>query len=267
MTTFRETNNVTSSPYAYNSSLTYRYCPYLQSIVKKVVQIVQSIFTSLGNLFSQIKNRVSKICNSSKTPVKIEIPQVKTGPQTPLLNFYRGGAVGVNNLTLDQLLKKPDDQLTAVRGYSAWLFPLQTPSPNAPEAPVLDANAIKAFQTEEVIKKNFMRAFSRMLTWYGFMYDGTEYGQVLRADNFADRKKHWLTENNLHFKTITRILHSLKILGMEQQARAFKSALDEVYLENTAFIPAQIHNNWSAPFVTAPKARVGEGIKKESLKN
>jgi hypothetical protein len=259
MATITKRSDVTPSVFMHNPGLIYRCCPCLQPVVKKIVQFVQSIFAYLVNLFSQIKNKVSKICISSKTPVsktpvKIEIPQVKTRPQTSLLSFYRGRAVGMHNLTLDQLLEKPDDQLTAIRGYSAWLFPLWIPSTNVPDAPVVDANIIKAFQTEEVIKKNFMRAFSRMLTWYGFRYDGTEYGQVLQADNFAARKAHWLTQSNPHFKTITRILWSMKILGMEQQARAFKSALDEVCVEHENIIPAQIRSSWSAPFISNSRA-------------
>lgn len=51
----------------------------------------------------------------------------------------------------------------------------------------------------------------------------------MRAANFAERSKNWLTPANHNHLRITRILKSLRLLGLEPESAAFFRALAAIY--------------------------------------
>jgi hypothetical protein len=68
-----------------------------------------------------------------------------------------------------------------------------------------------------------------MLSFYGLEIHGTIPLSVTRAPNFAERAENWLRPSNHNHLRITRILKSLKLLGLGEQARASFDCLADIY--------------------------------------
>jgi hypothetical protein len=68
-----------------------------------------------------------------------------------------------------------------------------------------------------------------MLKFYGFEAKADPGWIVERAANFGERSKNWLTPYNHNHLRITRIIKSLRALGLEAEAAAFFEALAQIY--------------------------------------
>jgi hypothetical protein len=99
-------------------------------------------------------------------------------------------------------------------------------------APVLDDAAIAEFLARPELK--LRTSFVRMLLFYGFTRKEGPPLRVVRASSFADRAQVWLSCMNHNHLRITRILKSLKLLGLDEQADAFFGCLQELYKEESA---------------------------------
>lgn len=66
-------------------------------------------------------------------------------PNSPLLSFYRNGGADHKGRTLDAILAESDPWLEQTHDYVQWLFPLGSQSVYNPDAPTLDAMAVRAF--------------------------------------------------------------------------------------------------------------------------
>jgi hypothetical protein len=55
--------------------------------------------------------------------------------------------------------------------------------------------------------------------------------QVVRADNFAERVAVWLYPGNHNYLRITRVLTSLREMGLQNEAAAFILALEGMYFD------------------------------------
>ncbi len=152
-----------------------------------------------------------------------------------LLAFYSGTSCDDHGRSLDGILRWPDDELELTHDYIQWLFPLAERSSVNPDAPILDDAVISAFRARAELRERLRAAFLRMLAFYGFRLDNSSgTPAVVRAINFAERSRSWLTPANHNHLRITRILKSLRLLGLEPEAAAFFRALAEIYREESA---------------------------------
>jgi hypothetical protein len=75
-----------------------------------------------------------------------------------------------------------------------------------------------------------VKSFIRMMRFYGLELsedsDGITLGQ---GSNWTERKSNWLSTGNHNFLRITRILTSLRLLGLNDYAHAFLKALVGIY--------------------------------------
>lgn len=83
-------------------------------------------------------------------------------------------------------------------------------------------------------------ALDRMLGFYGFelefrgFRDGSDVDEeivIIKGSNFFSRKGNWVRGFNHNHLRITRILRSLRVLGLEDEAKAFFGALEGVCRE------------------------------------
>lgn len=160
-----------------------------------------------------------------------------------IVDFYRGIAPDYMGRRLADMLAWDDEHLEMYHNYVQVLFPLPDPSMFNYRAPLLDAETIDAFHQDERLRDNLMRAFERMLSFYGFRYDPLS-GQVLRTDAYGMKTLNWLWSHNHNFLRITRILRCLTLLGLGQQARAFFEALSEVYRQHSPDIGVETFRYW-----------------------
>lgn len=66
-----------------------------------------------------------------------------------------------------------------------------------------------------------------MLGFYGFTL--SPRGVVTRSASFPSRAVNWLAPHNHNHLRLTRILHSLHLLGLEQESAALLAALESIY--------------------------------------
>src|SRR5438128_7445456 len=75
------------------------------------------------------------------------------------------------------------------------------------------------------LQDNLRASFCRMLRFYGLELEE----DVRRGANFEERAGNWLSPWNHNHLRITRILKSLRILGLEKEASLFFNCLAQIY--------------------------------------
>jgi hypothetical protein len=144
-----------------------------------------------------------------------------------IVAFYEGGAPDDRGRLLDEILRFDDAQLERVHDFIQWLFPLPERSGANPAAPRLDDGTIQAFRTRPELRAQLRRSLDRMLDFYGFVRRGDD---IVKGPSFFERSD-WLRAGNHNHLRLTRILGSLRLLGLPHEARALYDALSAVYRE------------------------------------
>lgn len=160
-----------------------------------------------------------------------------------LLAFYAGTGTDDRGRSLADVQAMTDDELERVHDYIQWLFPLRERSGANPRAPVLDASAIAAFRAQPELRDRLRRSFARMLAFYGLSAD-TE-GRVQLGASFAARSRVWLSPGNHNHLRLTRMIRSLRTLGLESEAQALFSCLQEIYEQNASRITPTTFRFWN----------------------
>jgi hypothetical protein len=147
-----------------------------------------------------------------------------------LMRFFAGG-VDDEGRTLDEIVGWDDARLEMMHDYIQWIFPLPERSGANPEAPVLDAQTIAAIRGSAEMQGRLRAAFQRMLAFYGFAPDRDA---VVEGPRFAAASRNWLHAGNHNHLRLTRMLRSLRVLGLEREAAALWEALRVVYERESA---------------------------------
>lgn len=150
--------------------------------------------------------------------------------------------------TIYQLMHFTDDQLESKHDYIQYAFPIKTPSGFNPIAPILSKKEIKWINGANGLKAriNLKNMFIRMLQFYGFtLIDTPEIIKCEYSSTFSESAKNWLTPNNHNFLRITRILISLRLLGLSEYAIAFYRILDELYSMIPDIISKKTYKYWA----------------------
>jgi hypothetical protein len=158
-----------------------------------------------------------------------------------ILDFYRGGSDDKGR-TQDEILAWPDSELEAVHDFIQWLFPLPERSGANPDAPILDAATMDAFHRSVEFQQRLRQSFLRMLHFYGFDFDA---GSVQPAANFASRSSNWLSPGNHNHLRLTRMLRSLRLLGLTSESAALFESLSEIYRNHPDCIPSRTYQFWT----------------------
>src|SRR5205814_6608900 len=133
-------------------------------------------------------------------------------------DFYRGEGTDAEGRRLDTVLAWDDDSLEAVHDFIQWLFPLPEPSRFNPDAPLLSPADVAAFRQDAQLRTNLRRSFERILPFLGLAE--TADGEVVEGPNFARRAADVWDYPNHNWLRITRILRSLRLLGLEAESQA-----------------------------------------------
>jgi hypothetical protein len=144
-----------------------------------------------------------------------------------LVDFYRGTGTDSEGRRLDDILAWRDGQLEAVHDFIQWLFPLPEPSRFNPDAPLLTPEEIATFRDDPALRANLRRSFERILSFLGLMENAD--GQVEPGPNFDRRAPDVWDYPNHNWLRITRILRSLRLLGLEAEAQALYRRLEDIH--------------------------------------
>ena len=205
-----------------------RYLLYDRKVVKILRSPITDIFfhqngqTNQNPVFPLEKNNAghkteSFIKNAKSTEETALEVKSKKLPNDLLLDFYRGKGPDIEGRTIQEIWSLNDNDKETIHNYIQWLFPLKTQSAYNKKAPVLNPTLIESMKNDPEIMSNFKRSFITMMNFYGFTYDDATQS-LYRAPNFEKRIYEWYTPENHNFLRITRILTSLKIMGLDEEA-------------------------------------------------
>ena len=147
-----------------------------------------------------------------------------------LTRFFAGGTDDEGR-TLKEIAGWDDERLEMVHDYIQWLFPLPERSGANPSAPVLDAESIAAIRGDAEMQRRLRAGFERMLTFYGFERMGDA---LVEGPRFRAASRNWLHAGNHNHLRLTRMLRSLRVLGLEREASMLWDALRALYERESA---------------------------------
>lgn len=145
--------------------------------------------------------------------------------------------------TLDETLEFSNEQLEYYHDYIQYLFPLPERSPVNPSAPTITKDVREAFLTRQHLRKQLGRSLERMANFYGL--EASTSDSISASDKDSDgttnptlnfkpapefetlSKQSWRKRFDHNHLRITRIIRSLRVLGLEVEAQAFRKALVE----------------------------------------
>jgi len=152
--------------------------------------------------------------------------------ESPLVRFYSGTGTDHRGRHFDEILAWDDGRLEAVHDYIQWLFPLDEPSGVNPWAPLVTDQDCRAFLRDPMLAANLRRAFARMLAFYGFAFPaGVGSGRITRSGSWARRAPVWLYPGSHNYLRLTRIIKSVKLLGLPDLGRSLYDVLIQLSRE------------------------------------
>jgi len=149
----------------------------------------------------------------------------------PFVSFYLGQSTDSNGRRLEEIWSWNYDELEYVHDYIQWLFPLWEKSMFNPDAPLLNQTIVDAFRSNAELRQRLLHSFKLMLAFYGLQLVEKTVDDVtiVKSNEYVERSKDWLTPGNHNYLRITRILTSLRCLGLEKYSRAFLESLEQIY--------------------------------------
>jgi hypothetical protein len=158
-----------------------------------------------------------------------------------LIEFYQGTGTDSRGRTLARVWAFGDNEMEYHHDFIQWLFPLREPSQFNPDAPVLTAEDIQAFLGDSRLRENLLRSFDRFLTFLGLT---RQDNRILPGADFSG--KQWLfTSPNHNWLRITRVLHCVRLLGLEEQGQAFFECLKRLAESGQARITPETLSYWN----------------------
>jgi hypothetical protein len=163
-----------------------------------------------------------------------------------IVAFYQGTGIDGRGRRLVDVHSLNAWALERVHDYIQWLFPLDEPSSANPHAPVLTADDIEAFRSNEKLRKRLIDSLKLMLRFYGLQLRdgaGSPMVAVVTAPDFAERRETWLVRGSHNFLRLTRMMRSLMLLGCDSHAQALFECLAKMYEDQP--IAATTFQYWS----------------------
>jgi Opioid growth factor receptor (OGFr) conserved region len=146
-----------------------------------------------------------------------------------LLRYYSGEGCDGGGRSLAEVQGWPDGSLERVHDFIQWMFPLGERSAFNPDAPVLDGTAMAQFLSSPKLRAALHVSFARMLDFYGLEIRESPSMRIIPSAAFRRRSSEWVTPRNHNYLRITRILKSLSILGLKEEANQFFECLSNIY--------------------------------------
>jgi len=135
--------------------------------------------------------------------------------------------------SIEDIWKYSYKELEHTHDYIQYLFPIIEPSYFNRSTPKLLISDISQFKNNKSLRHNLLISFLIMLDFYGLSCDLNNSNILIyKGENYEERKGNWQTGKNHNFLRITRILISLKTLGLENVSLAFYKCLIKLVEEN-----------------------------------
>ena len=163
----------------------------------------------------------------------------------PIVRFYSHESTDDHGRSLRQIWGWDHVRLESIHDYIQWLFPLPEPSAVNYTAPLITEGTVAAFASNAPLRENLTRSFELMLDFYGLVLVGKEQGvEVVSAPSFEARSRTWLTPGNHNHLRLTRIIRSVRTLGLPDCAAALFERLAAIYRESPGAISPTTFQYW-----------------------
>lgn len=145
-----------------------------------------------------------------------------------IIEFYEGKIGNNEGYHFEEILKWRDVTLEMEHSYIQWLFPSDEPSNFNTSSPTLTEKDCEIFKKNKHLQEKVKKAFLRMLSFYEFELCEKDFEDfIVREIKPSKEVPNWLQEFNHNMLRITRILKSLRLLGLENYSLTFFSALSK----------------------------------------
>jgi hypothetical protein len=163
-----------------------------------------------------------------------------------ILRFYRLEGADARGRTLADIWSWDAARLEGVHDYIQWLFPLPEPSAFNPQAPLLTEATVEAFRADAHLRQRLLRSLTTMLGFYGLALASGPGGapRIAPAADFTARSRDWLHAGNHNHLRLTRILTSLRLLGLEDHGRALYACLAGIARDHPHAVSATTLAYW-----------------------
>jgi hypothetical protein len=153
---------------------------------------------------------------------------------TPLIKFLRGDGPGPNGYYLDDVLQYSNDEFDLHHDFIQWLFPTNQESNFNPDAPILTPNEIKIIRADPHLQNVMDTIYHRWLRFCGLRQ--TDTGLEFGTNEYPKGNQMVWGQFNHNMLRITRVLHSLNLLGLHDHKEEFYNFLlknKTIFNENT----------------------------------
>lgn len=166
-------------------------------------------------------------------------------PPEAVLEFYGGTGRTPQGHGLQDVWAFSEQQLESVHDYIQWLFPTSAASRYHPLAPILNSAVIDEFQSNQELTGKLLRSLERMLSFWGLELQHCEVAPTIReaAEGEASRRR-WQTPGNHNLLRLTRVLDSLRELGLGRYSLALYLYLEAAHLKKPRRIPYESVQLW-----------------------
>jgi len=170
----------------------------------------------------------------------------KSSPGDALLRFYRLEGPDMHGRTLPEIWAWDAARLEGVHDYIQWLFPLPEPSAFNPQAPILTQETVAAFLADAQLRERLLRSLTLMLDFYGLALESVGNGtpHIEPAPGFAARSRGWLQPGDHNHLRLTRILTSVRLLGLGEHSQALFACLAAIAHDHPHAISATTLGYW-----------------------
>ena len=165
--------------------------------------------------------------------------------RSAILQYYSGEGVDSRGRSLAETQALEASRMEYYHDFIQWMFPTRHRSLYNPDAPTLTDDDVAAFHARPELRSNLHRSFVVFLRFLGLELDESTL-TVRDSADFADRRAVFALPNH-NWLRITRVLHSLKSLGLETECQAFFNYL------KTLEVPDETFRYWSE----AARGRMG----------
>eukprot|EP00195_Chlamydomonas_chlamydogama_P002044 CAMPEP_0202920580 /NCGR_PEP_ID=MMETSP1392-20130828/76932_1 /ASSEMBLY_ACC=CAM_ASM_000868 /TAXON_ID=225041 /ORGANISM="Chlamydomonas chlamydogama, Strain SAG 11-48b" /LENGTH=237 /DNA_ID=CAMNT_0049614083 /DNA_START=201 /DNA_END=914 /DNA_ORIENTATION=- len=150
-----------------------------------------------------------------------------------IARFYIDGAPDPAGRTLDEILSWDDEDLELCHDHIQWLFPLHEPSMFAMMHEVLTESDVELFSSSLAARTNMARTIARWRSFLGL-------GQPTDPHKWRD----WAEDGDHNLLRITRSIRSIRLFGMEEEARALYEDVMQVSNERPGAISQHTLAYW-----------------------
>ncbi|KAK3060992.1 hypothetical protein LTS18_007257 [Coniosporium uncinatum] len=175
-----------------------------------------------------------------------------TSPTNKIISFYdpQISAPDHADRTLDSIITWPDSRLEQSHNYIQVLFPLPEGSPYNSQAPIVTEEVFHAFRERSELRSQLKKSFERICRFYGFEAttgEGKEEESTVKltlAQDYDDAFENWFRSFDHNHLRLTRILRSLRVLGLEAEAAALWTILQRVCAEKPGVVSKKSQMFW-----------------------